>query len=55
MVKIDMEMPKSCKECPFKMQTSDDSEFICRVFWVKITHYEQDKSRCAICPLKECE
>ena len=48
-----MEMPKSCAECPFKIPTSDDTAFTCRLLWVKITHYEQDKSRCGICPLRE--
>ena len=53
MVQIDMEMPKSCADCPFKIPSSDNTEFICKILWLHFILDEQNKSRSPICPLRE--
>ena len=53
MIKIDMEMPKSCNDCPIAYFEEDGYFFELRCPFCKLYVTDLDTERAEDCPLKE--
>lgn len=54
MIKINMPMPKSCKECPFGEFNNYTETTFCRVAQATFVFAGQERDK-KLCPLKECK
>lgn len=56
-VKIEMEMPESCRECRFCKWDSKYEEYYCYAHLIPVDCTENiyEKVRLNICPLNECK
>ena len=55
MIKIDIPMPKSCCDCPFRCYDETEDLSYCYVIDQNVTQCWIDETRYSDCPLKEAE